>query len=423
MLPPPSERRSGDRLRWIAVVAATMVLLGAIGALATVGFIKLLEWLIDLVWKDLPDAIGADAGNWEFILPVCTIGGLVAGLCARFLGEWPKDLQSALADFRRDRAFDYRHLPNSMVTALAALTFGAALGPEAALVALVGGLASWISRVIGVGARAAVSLDYVGVVAALGTLFGTAGAALLPLDEGEVRRQPRRLVVVALGVVAAGAGALTFSVLSPGDEYFDYTFRPYDFAVTDLLWAAAATVAGALAAVAYLLVKKAVEIRAARLATRPVVRATVGGVVLGVLASVSALVLFSGHDGIQTLIDDTDASALYLVGIALAKLSATALLLATGWRGGRFFPLMFAGAGAGLAFAAMLPEDVSMVALAGAMTAAIAVLIRRPLAAGLLMLFVFPHDLYPTVVVATLLGTALGHVLVRRLPALDPVEA
>jgi H+/Cl- antiporter ClcA len=419
MSPGPTDRRIGDRLRWLVVVAGIAVVLGGLGALVTVGFIKLLEWLTDLLWTDLADALGATTGDWEFVVPVCIVGGVLVGLCARFLGDWPKDLEKALADFRRDRAFDYRHLPNSLVASLAALTFGAALGPEAALVAIIGGLASWIHRIIGLGERAAESLSYVGVMAALGTLFGTAGAAALPLEVGdEPPPLGRRLVLLLPGVAAAGAGALIFSALSSGEGYFDYTFRAYEFAFADLLWAVAAAGAGAAVSVALLSFSKVVSAPAARLTARPEVLGALGGLALGLLASASALVLFSGHDGIQELIDDTDASTAFLVGIAAAKVAAIAILLAAGWKGGRFFPIMFAGAAAGLAIAGAFPDGTAMVGLAGAMTAAVAALIRRPLAAGLLMLFLFPYDLYPVVAVAAVVGAGLAKLLVQRFPGL-----
>jgi H+/Cl- antiporter ClcA len=424
MSPGRTDRPVGDRLRWLVVVAGVAVVLGGAGALVTVGFIKVLEWLTDLLWTDLADALGATTGDWQFVIPVCIVGGVAVGMCARFLGDWPKDLEQALADFRRDRTFDYRHLPNSLVASLVALSFGAALGPEAALVAIIGGLSSWIHRIIGLGERAAESLGYVGVMAALGTLFGTAGAAALPLEVGdEPTPLGRRLVLLLPGVAAAGAGALIFSALSSGEGYFDYTFRAYEFAFSDLLWAVAAAAVGAAVSVALLASSRLVRVPAMRLTARPEVLGALGGLGLGLLASASALVLFSGHDGIQELIDDTNASTAFLVGISAAKVGAIALLLAAGWKGGRFFPIMFAGAAAGLAIAGAFPDGAAMVGLAGAMTAAVAALIRRPLAAGLLMLFLFPYDLYPVVAVAAVVGAGIAKLVVQRFPALTEAAA
>lgn len=424
MSPGRTDRPVGDRLRWLVVVAGVAVVLGGAGALVTVGFIKVLEWLTDLLWTGLADALGATTGDWQFVIPVCIVGGVAVGMCARFLGDWPKDLEQALADFRRDRTFDYRHLPNSLVASLVALSFGAALGPEAALVAIIGGLSSWIHRIIGLGERAAESLGYVGVMAALGTLFGTAGAAALPLEVGdEPTPLGRRLVQLLPGVAAAGAGALIFSALSSGEGYFDYTFRAYEFAFSDLLWAVAAAAVGAAVSVALLASSRLVRVPAMRLTARPEVLGALGGLGLGLLASASALVLFSGHDGIQELIDDTDASTAFLVGISAAKVGAIALLLAAGWKGGRFFPIMFAGAAAGLAIAGAFPDGAAMVGLAGAMTAAVAALIRRPLAAGLLMLFLFPYDLYPVVAVAAVVGAGIAKLVVQRFPALTEAAA
>jgi H+/Cl- antiporter ClcA len=394
--------------------------LGALGALVTVGFVKLLEELHELLWDDLPDAWNVGATSWKYVVPVCVVGGVVVAFCRRYLGEWPRDLQESLAVFRRDREFDYRHLPQSLVAALAALVFGAALGPEAVLVALMGGIASWIASVIRAGRRATDALEVVGLASALGGLFGTAGAAVIPVAADEHPRRARVVWLFFPALVAAGAGAWVFSELLEGG-YLDFTLRPYDFAFGDLFWAALATLAGVAVAALLLALLRALRRTVPSLLARPEA-AVVGGLGLGLLAVATSLTLFSGHDGIQIVLDDTDADAWYLVGVAVAKMAAAALLLATGWRGGRFFPVLFAGAAAGLALSTALPDVPSMVAVAAAMTAGTAVLLRRAVPAAILLMFLFPYDLYPAVVVGALLGAFLGRRLVGRWPALDELE-
>ena len=139
---------------------------------------------------------------------------------------------------------------------------------------------------------------------------------------------------------------------------------------------------------------------------------------LGLLGAWSWLVLFSGHEGIQVVIDDAGLSVGFLLAVALAKVLATTALLGTGWKGGRFFPVMFAGAAAGLALAGLVSGVDPMVGLAVTMTTAIAVLIRRPVGAILLMLFLFPLALYPVVVVGGLLGGMGARRLEQRRPGL-----
>lgn len=61
-----------------------------------------------------------------------------------------------------------------------------------------------------------------------------------------------------------------------------------------------------------------------------------------------------------------------------------------------------------------------MVGMAGGMTAAVGALICKPIATVLLMVLLFPADLYPTVVVAAAVSTLAAKRVQKRLPALFP---
>lgn len=406
---------SGPGLVRTTLVAAA---LGLGGALVTVGFLEVLRLIHETVWVHLPDALGIGPAATAWILPVCVLGGVLVGVCRHYLGEYPVSLEEALEGFQHERSFDHRHLPQAAVTSFVSLGLGAALGPEAALVALVGGLSSWISTVVRANARAEDELEFIGISGALGALFGTAGVAVMAFDEERAARDPRRALLVVPGVVAAAAGIGVFRLLESGPGYFSYTFRPYAFAVADLAWAVPAIVVGVAVAAVYLLLERALHPVVARLGPNRIVQSAVGGLVLGLLGAWSWLVLFSGHEGIQVVIDDTGLSVGFLAAVALAKVLATTTLLGTGWKGGRFFPVMFAGAAAGLALAGLVGGVDPMVGLAVAMTTAIAVLIRRPVGAILLMLFLFPLGLYPVVVLGGLVGGMGARRLERRRPAL-----
>ena len=407
----------GSLARTTVVAAA----LGLGGALVTVAFLAVLREIHEALWQDLPDALGIGYGAAAFVIPVCVVGGVLVGVCRHLLGEYPVGLEEALVSFRETRTFDHRHLPQAAVTSFVSLGFGAALGPEAALVSLVGGLSSWISQVIKLNARAASDVEYIGVSGALGALFGSAGVAALAFDEEHATRDPKRALIVIPGLAAAGVGLLVFRFFDSGPGYFDYTFPAYDFAATDLAWALLAVLVGVAVATAYLLLERAFDAAAPLLGPNRVVQSGVGGLLFGLLATTSTLVLFSGHEGVQELLDDPGATVGFLAAIAVAKLTATTLLLATGWKGGRFFPVMFAGAAAGLALAGAVGGVDPMVGLAAAMTVAIAVLIRKPAGAILLMLFLFPVDLWPVVVLGGLLAGVAAQRLERRHPALFEV--
>ena len=98
----------------------------------------------------------------------------------------------------------------------------------------------------------------------------------------------------------------------------------------------------------------------------------------------------------------------FLSLIAIAKLLAAALLIATLWKGGRFFPTMFAGAALGLALSQTFDSIGEIPALAAGMTAIVGVLMKRPLLAGGFMVLFFPPSAWPIVIIAAVIGSVVG---------------
>jgi H+/Cl- antiporter ClcA len=408
-----TNERQGPNLLTTSVVAA---LLAALGALATVVFIRVLHAVIEVVWTTVPGWFGTSEQQWTYVVPVCVLGGLLVGVARHFLGEWPRSLEQSLDDFRRDRAFDYRHLGQAVVIALLSLGFGASLGPEAALTALIGGLCSWMAMLIKANAVGRDTLTYLGIVGSLGALFGTAGAAALPLDDAD-RDQIKRIWIIVPGIVAAGVGAFVFEKLSGTGGYFHFNYPPYSFSAVDLLYALVPMAAGTAIAVLLLAVRRGADAVFTRIPNK-VVQSLLGGLGLGLLGVVTTYALFSGHEGIQDLVNDMDQSAGWFAGVALVKIVAIVVCLSSGWKGGQFFPIMFAGAAIGLAVAAAAPSVLPMVGLCAGMTAAVGGLLRKPVPAVILMLFLFPFALYPVVILTGLISGLIGKRLEGRFPAL-----
>ena len=388
------------------------IVLGAIGGLVTVGFIRAMEGGKDLLWSDLPDALDVDPTTGAWIVPVVLVGAVLLGLARRFLGEYPVSLEQAIDDHRRDGEFDHRHIGQALVISLLSLCFGAALGPEAALMAVLGGIGSWIARVIDVDEAEREGLPFVGIAAALGALFTTAGAALLVLsprstDADDARSGRIWWLIPALA--AAGAGLFVYRHLGESEHYFDLGIPSYDLAAADLGWALPVVLAGMAVAAVFLVVGRVADQLLSPLAGRHVVQSVVGGLALAGLASWSSLVLFSGHQGTDRLIAEygTDDAG-FLVAVAVAKVVAAALLLSTQWKGGRFFPLMFAGAAVGLALAMGVDGIGEVVGVAAGMTAAVGVLLRRPVLTVGFMIWFFPPSAWPIVVLAGVVSSLVG---------------
>ena len=409
----------------VAIAAA----MGVVGALLTVAFVWVLRQIHEGLWQSLPDALGIEGENPPllFLLAVCTTGGVLVGLGRHFLGEYPASLEQAVDDFRRTKAFDWRHLPQAMVISFASLGFGAALGPEAALVALVGGASSFVASRISTTADRATAVAYLGIAGGLGAVFGP-GIAAVPVEEvaesevgsdtGRVRR--RAIWLVLPGLAAAAAGWFIFDRLDSGGGYFNFDFPEYSFAATDLAWAVLITAVGVAAAAVFLLAGRALDAAVARIAHLRILTSALGGIGLALLAGASSLMLFSGHDGIQPMIDDTGATAGYLLALAAGKVLATNVCLSTGWKGGRFFPLMFIGSAVGIGVSVLASGAELTPAVAVGMSAAVAAVLRKPIPALAFMLFVLPTETWPVVIVACLLGGFAG---LRLFPEGDAADA
>ncbi len=76
--------------------------------------------------------------------------------------------------------------------------------------------------------------------------------------------------------------------------------------------------------------------------------------------------------------------------IALARLFLINVLLAGGWKGGQFFPLMFSSAALGLAVTVLFPGVPAPGAVLGTMAALLAVVLPNPLFALVVMAVIFP---------------------------------
>lgn len=383
------------------------VILGAVVGGVSAVFLLVEHELIQLIWEDIPDQIG-DYG-W-YTLAVCLIGGTLVGLAQRFLGNYPKSMQEALEDVRTHGGFDVVHVPHGVVISLTSLVFGGALGPEAALIALAGGLGTWVARRIHMEAQQAHALTYYSVSGALGAFLGSPlSSAALPVESSQGDELPSYWTMVP-GIFAGIAGLLVFLVFGAGTLGFDYAYIPYESPQdgSDLLLSVPLGLLGAILGWLYLVSHHRFGMWLQPLRTHKIIRGLLGGLVLGALATLSPLVLFSGQDGLSDLfVDGPQMPGGELIVIALFKLLAMAVCLTTGWKGGEIFPAIFAGAALGLGVATLSPAIHPMVGIVSVSSAVTTSMLRKPIAVVLLMVFLFPATLIVPITVGAALGAAV----------------
>ena len=154
---------------------------------------------------------------------------------------------------------------------------------------------------------------------------------------------------------------------------------------SDLLWAIVPALLGAGTGLLARWSQPRLAHALARLGT-PMVQTLAGTALFALLAAAVPLVRFSGHHELVHALEHGVTAAAALLGLALLKALAMALCLASGWRGGEIFPLLFAGAATGLAAVNGLPGLPVTVALVAGMTAAATVGMGKPVAVLLIML-------------------------------------
>jgi H+/Cl- antiporter ClcA len=412
----PAEPAALLRSRGYVVLLVLAGIIGAPIAAVAWGFLALVSKLQGWLYINLPKGLGFAGTPVWWPVPLLAVCGLLVALTIRYL---PGTGGHSPADGLQPGAPTPIQLPGVFLAALATLSLGAVLGPEAPLIALGGGLAVCFVRLIKRDAPAQIStvLAGAGSFAAISTLLGSplVGAFLL-MEMVGVSGASLELALLP-GLLAAGVGALiivglgswsglgTFSLAIPHLPHFA---RPN---VAEFGWAIVIGLAAAFFGVA---------IRRLALTVRPHVQArlipamvVVGLAVAGLAVAFGEAtgrsvsdVLFSGQSAVGPLVTH---SASYTVGALVLLLACKGLgysLSMSSFRGGPVFPSLFLGAAGGMAMS-HLPGLPLVPGVAMGIGAMCAVMLRLPFTSVLLAtLLIFSDGLavMPLVIVATVVA-------------------
>jgi len=146
-----------------------------------------------------------------------------------------------------------------------------------------------------------------------------------------------------------------------------------------------------------------------------VLRGLLGGLGLGIIGALLPLTLFSGEEGTAELITHAaEIGVLMLIVLGLVKLFATTLLLATGWKGGYIFPILFASVALGLAVNLLFPGIPVAVTVAATMAGALVAALKAPLFAALFTTVLVQKETAPVIAVAVVVSALLTALLALR---------
>jgi H+/Cl- antiporter ClcA len=394
---PPTIAQGTDRERARELLRALVVAAG-VGlpvSLAAFGFLALTPAIETVLWTTIPENLGFSGTAWWWILLVPTVGGLLAGLVVRHLpgGGGHEPIKGFTPDPVLPRA-----IPGVVLAALASLSFGAVLGPEAPLLALGSALGLWFARIGRLSGEVAPLAAAAGLFASISALFGNPLlAAFLVLEAVGMAGLTAPLAAVLLpGMLSAAIGYLLITGIRSWSGIEISGFPALDLpayptvVLMDLLWA---VVLGIVLAALVAAVRVVAERAHALTSTHPGFMAPGAGLLVGVAALLFAagsgehadLVLFSGESSTPTVVSSGASwGAGVLALLLLLKSLAYAISLGSLFRGGPVFPALFLGATVGVLLSELVP-DVSLTAsVVVGMAAATSAMLRLPLSAVLL---------------------------------------
>lgn len=370
----------------------------AIGALigAVVwGFLRVMRWGICFFWEIIPAAFGGVIGTaWPLLF--CGVGGLLIGFLQKKWGPYPEELGVVMAKKKQEGFYPYNHIPRLLLAALLPLVFGASLGPEAGLTGVIVGLCCWAGDNFKYAGKVLPELADVGFAATLSVLFGSPlFGFVMPVEQDiysdEEMRLPKGVKIFAtFCAIFGGIGICMLLGRIFGGGSGLPRFGEAAVERGDLIWMFPVALVGVVYGLLFKGSERVLHKAVTPFEKHPIALAVCGGLMLGGLGMIFPLAMFSGEEEIVVLMEDY---LLYTPGmlflIAAVKMVLIQICLCSGWRGGHFFPAIFAGVCVGYACALVFPID-PVFSCAVACAAVMTTVMRKPFAVAMLLMLCFP---------------------------------
>jgi H+/Cl- antiporter ClcA len=395
-------------------------LFGAGAALLAAAYITLYNWGVKFFQQ--PNSFFKIGGTSFWPLILLTIAGVLIGLAIKFFGQHA-GLGVAQGQYAKTGRIIPRYVPSILLEAFIALWSGAAVGPEGPLVFLSGGVGSFIADRLKLEKDDMPLLVYSAIAGAFGGFFGSPVVGAVGALEYMFIHELDFYRHLIPGLIAAAFGYGVYFALLNTTYLGIYSFPSYAAPrVVDLGFALLVGVIAGVIGILFKVIFGVMHLIFSRLNKRPVVRAIVGGVVIGLIGSFLPLTLYSGQDQLLQIIHNPAA---YSVGLLLLMVVVKALLtstsFATGFDGGPIFPLLFIGGTLGLAISQVLtfiPQGVAVLAgMAGVACAGFPIPLTVALLLGILG---GQTDLLPVIVIGAVTGFLVSKALTPLLPKRAP---
>ena len=258
-------------------------------------------------------------------------------------------------------------------------------------------------------------LTEAGVTATLSALFTAplygfaSGMSGRPSGEEEapaVSKWTRAAIYICAIVGALASMMLLTHFIGGGMPLPHYEWE--SIGTEELIWMVPLMLVGAVAGWLFCVSDALLSRVSDRMGDRPVLTPVVAGAILGICGVVLPFTMFSGESQAVEL-DSIWAGmgAAILLATGFLKILITAMCVNMGWRGGHFFPVIFAGISIGYGTALLTGAD-PVFCLCVVTAALVGGVMRRPVMAVLLLFLCFPLMAAIPMVVAAFVGSRIS---------------
>ncbi len=387
--------------------------LGLISAIGAFIFIIIMNMGQNLVFSNITDNWIPFSGPW-WIVGVMTVAGLIVGIIHRYTSAQEMNAFEAI-----DKGYlDPKPVPSSLLASLVSLIGGFSLGPEVPTGFLAAGLGSWVSKRLKMDSKTTRSNVMSSVSGAYSGLFSSPFAMLLILLESTHFQSIAYYGTLLIAGLAAVVGfglfytldGLNFSsllgILSP---------PAYDLKIWHLVVSVAFGILAVPFALIFVILTRILNRLVEPLNSKPIIRSTLGGLLLGLLAVVIPSTIGLGTTEMSIVTQQAaEIGVLLLVVFALAKLLALSGALSFGFIGGPIFPLLFVGSTLGAAINLIFPQVPLGLALGCMIVAVPAAIVPIPIALGAIGIIIIglsPANTIP-VFISALVAFSITHGLI-----------
>jgi H+/Cl- antiporter ClcA len=389
-------------------------LFGALSSLITAGYITLYSQGTKIF--EQVSLIVLNINIWPLVL--LTTAGVLIGLVIKFFGQ-NGGLGVAQSQYAQTGRINPRKVPSIILQGFISLWSGAAVGPEGPLVFLTGGFGTYLSERLRLKKDDVQVLVYSSIAGAFGGFFGSPVIGAVGAIEYMFIKELNLNRHLIPGLLAAAVGYGVYTAILQDSFLGIYSFPDYASArLVDLWWALLVGIIGGFVGIMFKLIFGIVHRVFAPLANRPVSRAIIGGIIIGLIGTFLPLTLYSGQNQLLQIIHNPAAFGIgILLIMVVVKALITSTSFATGFEGGPIFPLLFIGGALGLAISkglTFIPEGVGVTVGMAAVACAVFPL---PLTIALLLGFMGGQtDLLPVIVIGAVTGFVISKTITPLLP-------